>query len=102
MPRLKYKFNPTTLNFEKIRYTVRDYTFTGLRYLLAGGVIGGIGVLLYASFFKDPQTARLEREIKFLNGQLDDLNKDLSSLELLALDLQSKDDNVYRSIFGAD
>ena len=102
MAKFKYKFNPTTLNFEKISLSVRDYLVVALRYLLAGGVIGGIGVVLYASFFKDPETARLDREIKYLRNQLEDLNNEIDTLEVLAVDLQDKDDNVYRSIFGAD
>jgi murein DD-endopeptidase MepM/ murein hydrolase activator NlpD len=102
MPRLKYKFNPSTLNFEKISYGIRDYTLSALRYLFAGLVIGAIGVLLYASFFKDPETARLSREVKFLEGQIQELNQQIDTLELFALDLQDRDDNVYRSIFGAE
>lgn len=102
MPRLKYKFNPSTLNFEKISYGIRDYTLSALRYLFAGLVIGAIGVVLYASFFKDPETARLSREVKFLKNQIEDLNQQIDTLELFAADLQDRDDNVYRSIFGAE
>jgi hypothetical protein len=102
MPRLKYKFNPSTLNFEKISYGIRDYTLSALRYLFAGLVIGAIGVVLYASFFKDPETARLSREVKFLKGQIAELNDQIDTLELFVNDLQEKDDNVYRSIFGAE
>ncbi|MFN9393936.1 MAG: hypothetical protein ACK57W_11525, partial [Flavobacteriales bacterium] len=102
MARLRYKFNPSTLNFERISYSIRDYLFQGLRYLFAGSVIGGIGVILYASFFKDPETVRLEREIKYLKGQISSLNNDLDTLETFALNLKDKDDNVYRSIFGSD
>jgi murein DD-endopeptidase MepM/ murein hydrolase activator NlpD len=102
MPRLKYKFNPSTLNFEKISYGIRDYTLSALRYLFAGLVIGAIGVVLYASFFKDPETARLSREVKFLKGQIAELNDQIDTLELFVTDLQEKDDNVYRSIFGAE
>jgi hypothetical protein len=102
MPRLKYKFNPSTLNFEKISYGIRDYTISALRYLFAGLVIGAIGVVLYASFFKDPETARLSREVKFLKGQIADLNEQIDTLELFVGDLQDKVDNVYRSIFGAE
>lgn len=102
MARFKYKFNPLTLNFEKISYGIRDYVITGLRYLFAGLVLGGIGVVLYASFFKDPQTTRLEREIKFLENQIEDLNNEIDTLEQFAQDLQDRDDNVYRTIFGAD
>ena len=102
MPRLKYKFNPSTLNFEKISYGIRDYTISALRYLFAGLVIGAIGVVLYASFFKDPETARLIREVKFLKGQISELNNQIDTLELFVTDLEEKDDNVYRSIFGAE
>ncbi|MFN9802133.1 MAG: M23 family metallopeptidase, partial [Bacteroidota bacterium] len=98
----RYKFNPSTLNFERISYSIRDYLFQGLRYLFAGSVIGGIGVILYASFFKDPETVRLEREIKYLKGQISSLNNDLDTVETFALNLKDKDDNVYRSIFGSD
>jgi len=102
MARRKYKFNPSTLIFERIRYTIRDYLILGLKYLFAGSVIGGVGVVIYASFFKDPETVKLEREISFLNGQIQSLNNELDTLESFALDLQLKDDNVYRSIFGSD
>jgi len=102
MARLKYKFNPSTLNFERISYSIRDYLIQGLRYLFAGAVIGGIGVVLYASFFKDPETVRLEREIRFLKGQIASLNNEIDTLESFAMDLREKDDNVYRSIFGSD
>ena len=102
MARLKYKFNPSTLNFEKISYGIRDYTVSALKYLFAGLVIGAIGVVLYASFFKDPETARLSREVRYLRNQIDDLNNQIDTLEAFASDLQEKDDNVYRSIFGAE
>ncbi len=102
MARLKYKFNPSTLNFEKISYGIRDYSLVVLKYLFAGLVVGAIGVVLYASFFKDPETARLERELKFMKNQLKDLNNQIDTLHMFAGDLQDKDDNVYRSIFGAE
>jgi len=102
LARLKYKFNPSTLNFEKISYGLRDYLSSALKYLFAGLVIGAIGVVLYASFFKDPETARLDRELKFLRNQVKQLNNQIDTLETFAIDLQDRDDNVYRSIFGAE
>lgn len=102
MARLKYKFNPSTLNFEKISYGIRDYSLSALKYLFAGLVIGAIGVVLYASFFKDPETSRLNKEVDFLKNRISDLNNQIDTLEVFANDLQDKDDNVYRSIFGAE
>lgn len=97
----KYIFNPTTLNYEAITYTLRDYTWIVLRYLLAGVVLGGIGIVLYASFFKDPETKNLERKISYLENQLDAFNNKLDTLEKFAGDLEKRDENVYRAIFGA-
>ncbi|MFN0031876.1 MAG: M23 family metallopeptidase [Flavobacteriales bacterium] len=102
MARLKYKFNPRTLNFEQISLGFRDYALAGLRYLFSGLVIGSIGVVIYATFFKDPETARLDREVTFLKRQIKGLNSQIDTLEYFAQELQDKDDNVYRSIFGAD
>ena len=88
MAKTKFKFNPNTLNFEKITFGLRDYLLTGLRYLFAGTIIGGIGVVIYASFFKDPQTERLSREIDFLESQLDALNSQVDTLRLFANELE--------------
>lgn len=102
MPKFKYIFNPTTLNFEQISFTVRDYVWVGIRYLTAGLVIGGFGVILYASFFKDPETSRLEKEVKFLEQQVRGMHQQMDTLNRYADVLQKRDNEIYRTIFGAD
>ncbi len=102
MPKFKYIFNPTTLNFEQISFTVRDYVWVGARYLIAGLVIGGLGVVMYASFFKDPETNRLEKEVNFLEQQVKGMRVQMDSLDHYALVLQKRDNEIYRTIFGAD
>ena len=104
MKKFKYKyiFNPNTLNYEAITYTIRDYAWIVTRYLLAGVVLGGIGIVLYASFFKDPETDQLEKKINYLETQIETFNRKIDTLELFAADLERRDENVYRSIFGAE
>ena len=104
MKKFKYKyiFNPNTLNYEAITYTIRDYAWIVTRYLLAGVVLGGIGIVLYASFFKDPETDQLEKKINYLETQIETFNRKIDTLELFATDLERRDENVYRSIFGAE
>jgi murein DD-endopeptidase MepM/ murein hydrolase activator NlpD len=65
-------------------------------------VIGGFGVVLYASFFKDPETSRLEKEVKFLEVQVKSMKQQLDTLDRYAEVLQKRDNEIYRSIFGAD
>lgn len=104
MKKFKYKyiFNPNTLNYEAITYTIRDYAWIVTRYVLAGVVLGGIGIVLYASFFKDPETEQLEKKINYLESQIETFNRKIDTLELFASDLERRDENVYRSIFGAE
>jgi murein DD-endopeptidase MepM/ murein hydrolase activator NlpD len=104
MKKFKYKyfFNPNTLNYEAITYTIRDYAWIVTRYVLAGVVLGGIGIVLYASFFKDPETNQLEKKIKYLETQIETFNTKIDTLELFATDLERRDEMVYRSIFGAE
>ena len=101
MPKFKYIFNPTTLNFEMISYTVRDYVWLVLKYLIVGLVIGGLGVILYASFFKDPETSRLQKELKYMDAQISGMREHMDSLDQYVDVLQKRDNEIYRTIFGA-
>ena len=67
-----------------ISYTVRDYVWLVLKYLIVGLVIGGLGVILYASFFKDPETSRLQKELKYMDAQISGMRQqmDLSLIHI--------------------
>lgn len=101
MAKFKYIFNPTTLNFEQISYTVRDYVWLVLKYLIVGLVIGGLGVILYASFFKDPETSRLQKELKYMQAQVKGMRQQMDTLDQYVNVLEKRDNEIYRTIFGA-
>jgi murein DD-endopeptidase MepM/ murein hydrolase activator NlpD len=101
LAKFKYIFNPTTLNFEQISYTVRDYVWLVLKYLIVGLVIGGMGVILYASFFKDPETSRLQKELKYMQAQVKGMRQQMDTLDQYVNVLEKRDNEIYRTIFGA-
>jgi len=101
LAKFKYIFNPTTLNFEQISYTVRDYVWLVLKYLIVGLVIGGMGVILYASFFKDPETSRLQKELKYMQAQVKGMRQQMDTLDRYVNVLEKRDNEIYRTIFGA-
>jgi len=101
MARIKYKFNPKSLSFERIRYSIRDYLKGAIRFLFAGLVVGAISVAIFLSLYKDPRLRIAERENEFLKTQIEHMNDELDTLSLFARDIQHKDDEVYRAIFGA-
>jgi Kef-type K+ transport system membrane component KefB len=59
--------------------------------ILAGVVLGGIGIVLYASFFKDPETEQLEKKINYLETKIETFNRKIDTLELFATDLERRD-----------
>ena len=84
-----------------ISFTVRDYVWLVLKYLIVGLVIGGLGVILYASFFKDPETSRLQKELKYMDAQISGMRDQMDSLDQYVDVLQKRDNEIYRTIFGA-
>ena len=98
----KYKINPETLAMEQVEngigYWLRQ---TGI-YIL-GGIVLGIGFLyLFLIFFPSPREKQLQREKLALQAQLQTLNRQVDQMQIVMTDLQQRDDNLYRVLFGAE
>jgi murein DD-endopeptidase MepM/ murein hydrolase activator NlpD len=102
MAKKKYKINPETLAMEQVehgfRYWVRQ---TGI-YILAGIVIGILFLYLFLTFFPSPREKQLLRERASLESQLEVLNNQVDQMQVVMTDLQQRDDNLYRVLFGAE
>lgn len=98
----KYKINPETLAMEQVehgfRYWIRQ---TGI-YILAGIVIGMLFLYLFLTFFPSPREKQLLREKASLESQLEVLNNQVDQMQVVMTDLQQRDDNLYRVLFGAE
>ena len=102
MAELKYRFNPETLNFERIRLSAWQRTKRLTLLLTPGLVVGLIGILLVYQFVDSPKEATFRRENQQLLIQYELLNKQLNELETVLADVRRRDDNIYRVIFEAD
>ena len=102
MAKKKYKINPETLAMEQVehgfRYWVRQ---TGI-YILAGIVIGILFLYFFLTFFPSPREKQLLREKASLESQLEVLNIQVDQMQVVMTDLQQRDDNLYRVLFGAE
>ena len=98
----KYKINPETLAMEQVehgfRYWVRQ---TGI-YILAGIVIGILFLYLFLTFVPSPREKQLLREKASMESQLEVLNSQVDQMQVVMTDLQQRDDNLYRVLFGAE
>ena len=59
-------------------------------------------VIVFFQFFDSPKEKILNREIKQLTTQYNIIQDKLQQVELVLDDIQKRDDNIYRIIFGAD
>ena len=102
MAEQKYRFNPKTLNFERIRLSAWQKTKRTALMLLPGLAVGLLGIFLTYQFIDSPKESELRRENKQLLVQYELLNKQLAELEGVMSDVRRRDDNIYRVIFEAD
>jgi murein DD-endopeptidase MepM/ murein hydrolase activator NlpD len=98
----KYKFNPESLSFDKIRLGVRTLLLRALAYFIGSVIIAVIYSFIFGLFIDSPKEKALKREIAQLTLQYDLIHKEMGNLEKVIDHLQETDDNLYRTIFGAE
>lgn len=98
----KYKYNPSTLSMEKIERKGVDYVKLVVVVTAVFALVGVVSIFIYNSLFDSPQEKQLQSEVHFLENQIQLLQKDIDTLAYIAQDLQKKDDEIYRNIFGAE
>jgi murein DD-endopeptidase MepM/ murein hydrolase activator NlpD len=102
MTRSKYKFNPESLSYDRIRISFRRRLLIFLSYLSIVFLFASILNVLYSSIFDTPNEKRLIRENDQLLLQYELLNNRLDNLETVLGDMEKRDDNIYRTIFNAE
>jgi murein DD-endopeptidase MepM/ murein hydrolase activator NlpD len=102
MPLVKYKFNPDSLSFDKIRLGIRTLLLRGLAYFVGSLLVALVYWVVFASFFDSPKEKALKREVDQMTTQYNLIHKEMASVENVLEDLQKTDDNLYRTIFEAE
>jgi len=102
MAKIKYKYNPHTLNYEKIQLTFQDRLKKISTYMLVGLFFAGIIILIAYTFLDSPKELNLKRENAQLRKQYELLNRDVTQLEKVLADIERRDDNIYREIMEAE
>ena len=98
----KYKINPETLAMEQVEHGLRYWLRQTGIYILAGIVLGVLFLYLFLTFFPSSREKQLMREKETLQSQLQVLNSQVDQMQLVMADLQQRDDNLYRVLFGAE
>lgn len=102
MAKIKYKYNPHTLNYEKIQLTIKDKLKTIFTYVLVGLFFAGIILAFAYTFFDSPKELSLKRENTQLRKQFELLNRDMNQLSKVLHNIEKRDDNIYRQILETE
>jgi len=102
MQKSKYHFNPESLSFDKVRLSLRSKLVRGITYFFASGVIAVVYYIGYSFFFDTPVERGLKRENDLLSLQFEMLSGKFEQIEKVIVDLEQRDENIYRTIFEAD
>ena len=99
MRKTKFRFNPETLEYEKVSNTLfiqiaRVFGFISLAII--------IGIVSFLIVNKGESTEALKNQLADYEIQVKLLEKKSLDMQSKLDDLSSMDDNVYREIFGAD
>ncbi|MBN1187401.1 MAG: M23 family metallopeptidase [Bacteroidales bacterium] len=102
MARQKYKYNPETLSYIKVEHSIWDKIIRGT-IILSLFFISSVLLSFVVSYVYDSPRERAERqEYKRMKAQYQVLDKKFEAAENLLYDIQQRDNNIYRTIFGVD
>jgi murein DD-endopeptidase MepM/ murein hydrolase activator NlpD len=98
----KYRYNPQTLNYERVKLTWKDHARTVLAFLVSGLFLATIILFIAFTYMESPKERVLQRENEALLERYKDLNERVGELSGILADMEHRDDNIYRVIFEAD
>jgi len=102
MTKKRYRFNPDTLNYERIGISIKEKFTKVLAYFSSSLAFSLIIAVAALYFYESPKTKALNRENQELLSQYEMLLKDMDKIDKVLADLQQRDDNIYRVIFETD
>jgi len=102
MAKHHYRFNPITLSFDVIAMPFKLKALRAAGYMVAAFVIATVFSFTFTYFFDTPKTLALKRDRANLLVKYDLLEKQLGDASQVLIDIQQRDNNIYRSIFEAD
>ena len=102
MAMYKYKYNPRTVKYEKVKLTWKDKLLRFFTYFTATLILALLYNMIFSAFFDTPKEKALIRENKQLELQYEILNKKFDLVENTLTDLQQRDNNIYRVIFETE
>lgn len=102
MSKIKFKYNPESLNYEEVELTWKDHLRKISYHTVSAIVFTIIVVALLFPYIKNIGVKEAEVDINSTKEELIDFLSQLNEIEIVLEESQNRDDNIYRAIFEAD
>ena len=101
MKKIKYFFNTHTLRFEKIEVPLKVRLLQTIGFVIASLAVGVLFVAILFKFIDSPKERLLSQQNTAYKESYAVLQERMKQLELQMVELEQRDNDVYRSIFEA-
>jgi murein DD-endopeptidase MepM/ murein hydrolase activator NlpD len=101
MKKIKYFFNTHTLRFEKIEVPLKVRLLQTIGFILASIGVGVLFVAILFQYIDSPKERLLRQQNTAYKESYAVLQERMKQLELQMVELEQRDNEVYRSIFEA-
>lgn len=101
MKKIKYFYNTHTLRYEKLETSLRSRLLQLFGFMAASIVTGMIIVLITFRYIDSPKEKLLRQENDNMKENYAALQERTNQLQLQMIELEKRDNSVYRSIFEA-
>jgi murein DD-endopeptidase MepM/ murein hydrolase activator NlpD len=98
----KYKFNPETLQYEKITFSFKRFILRAIQFSFSSIIFGAGLMFVYILVYDSPEEKILKRENRILKETLKEINIKLDNTDKLLDDIAKRDNYIYRSTFQQD
>ncbi len=102
MARIKYYYDTESCRYERITVSTWDVILNSLGFLMVAFLLAAGMTWVYIDYFESPEEALLRKKLNQSEyyGEIQD--QQLAEMEKMLLSLESRDDNIYRVIFGVE
>jgi len=102
MSRIKYYYDPKTCKYERYKRNNWDIALNFLGFFSLASVFAVIMLLSFNYFFESPKELMLKKENRELTLYYRLLEGEVTKMNQMMVDLQQRDDNLYRIIFESE
>jgi len=100
--KIKFHFNPETLNYEPIIQSLAAKAKQVIIHLFSGLSLGLLFFFIIVSTVDSPEAKQMKLEKSRMEAQYKIIQRQLEEAQEVMSDLQQRDDNLYRVIFQAE